>query len=89
MLSSSSRTEILDDDAFTNRAEWRRLNDIDIAFPPFFSEPKGVVHFVGGAVVGSLPSVAYGPLIERLAQKVRTPRVPLAVWKVYESEGLM
>lgn len=70
MVRLSSTTEVLDD-GFAPRVEWRRLNDVDIAFPPFFSAPKGVIHFVGGAVVGSLPRQAYGPLIEKIAQEVR------------------
>jgi hypothetical protein len=31
------------------------------------SNPKGIVHFVGGAVVGAVPQTSYKYLIERMA----------------------
>ena len=51
---------------------WRSLEDsgTDLLFPPEFAMPKGVVHFVGGAVVGGFPRASYGPLLERVAKEV-------------------
>jgi hypothetical protein len=43
---------------------------VDILFPPAFAEPKGIIHFVGGAVVGAFPRSSYGPLLERIAKEV-------------------
>lgn len=58
--------------------QWRRVGGdgsaaaaVDVLFPPDFAVPKGVVHFVGGAVVGAFPRASYGPLLERLAVAVR------------------
>jgi hypothetical protein len=37
----------------------------------FFGGVKqGVVHFIGGSIVGSFPKASYGPLIEAIARQV-------------------
>jgi len=51
--------------------EWRKVDDeVEVLFPEAFAQPKGIIHFVGGAVVGAFPRAAYGPLLERLARQV-------------------
>jgi hypothetical protein len=51
--------------------EWQRVDEgVDIFFPEASAPPKGLVHFVGGAVVGAFPRAAYGPLLERLGRQV-------------------
>lgn len=32
------------------------------------AKPKGIVHFVGGAVVGAAPGLSYKHLVQRMAQ---------------------
>ena len=51
--------------------EWRKVDDeVEVLFPEAFAQPKGIIHFVGGAVVGAFPRAAYGPLLERLGKQV-------------------
>lgn len=68
-------TSTCDDDPSTTQPQWRRVeaaeSAVDVLFPPDFAVPKGIVHFVGGAVVGAFPRASYGPLLERLAVAVR------------------
>jgi len=55
---------------FLCMAVWRQLGGADVAFPPEFAAPIGIIHFIGGSVVGSVPKAAYGPFIEKLASEV-------------------
>lgn len=53
-----------------SEVEWRKCGDVDLAFPPDFAEPKGIIHFIGGAVVGAFPRSSYSPLLEKIAMEV-------------------
>lgn len=56
----------------TQGGEWQRVDEgVDVFFPEASAPPKGLVHFVGGAVVGAFPRAAYGPLLERLGRQVK------------------
>lgn len=46
---------------------WTSLEGCDVLLPPDGEPVRGLVHFVGGVLVGLLPRVAYGPLLEGLA----------------------
>lgn len=48
-------------------APWERIEGCDVLLPPDALAVRGVVHFVGGALVGVIPRQAYGPLLEALA----------------------
>lgn len=48
-------------------APWERIEGCDVLLPPDAVDVRGVVHFVGGALVGVVPRQAYGPLLESLA----------------------
>lgn len=48
-------------------APWERIEGCDVLLPPDSVDVRGIVHFVGGALVGVIPRQAYGPLLEALA----------------------
>lgn len=49
------------------QAPWERIEGCDVLLPPDSLAVRGVVHFVGGALVGVIPRQAYGALLEALA----------------------
>jgi hypothetical protein len=58
--------------------EWMRLAGCDVCLPKERKKPvnggprfTGLVHFIGGAFVGTLPKQSYGVLIESLVEKGR------------------
>jgi len=59
------------------RVEWIRVAGCDVCLPKDRKKPidgprfAGLVHFIGGAFVGTLPRQAYGVLIESLVAKGR------------------
>ena len=59
------------------RVEWLRIAGCDVCLPKERTKPidgprfTGLVHFTGGAFVGTLPRQAYGVLIESLVAKGR------------------
>jgi hypothetical protein len=59
------------------RVEWMRIAGCDVCLPKDRTKPiddlrfAGLVHFIGGAFVGTLPRQAYGVLIETLVAKGR------------------
>lgn len=61
---------------------------VDVLFPPDFAVPKGVVHFVGGAVVGAFPRASYGPFLERLALAVRACVVTVTCMRAWVQRGV-
>jgi hypothetical protein len=56
-----------DGSAAPRGAPWERLEGCDVLLPPDEVEVRGIVHFVGGALVGVVPRQAYGPFLEGLA----------------------
>ena len=57
--------------------QWINVGGSDVCLPRDTKKPlsgprfNGVVHFIGGVFVGTVPKLAYGPFIERLVRKGR------------------
>ncbi len=45
---------------------WQRIGDCDVLLPEEGTPCTGLVHFVGGALVGAAPLQAYGPFLEAI-----------------------
>lgn len=60
---------------------WYDMNDCQVLLPTSDKIPKAIIHFVGGFVVGSAPSLTYGTLLFALADRgyliVATPYSPV------------
>jgi len=51
--------------------EWEEMHGNYILRPPvsYEEQPRALIHFLGGAIVGAAPDISYRYLLERLAQK--------------------
>lgn len=64
---SSSSTTNID----LNLGKWEELNGNYLLRPPstspYTSEPRALIHFLGGAIVGAAPDITYRYILEKLA----------------------
>jgi len=50
--------------------EWEEMHGNYVLRPPASTpEPRALIHFLGGAIVGAAPDISYRYMLERLAQK--------------------
>lgn len=47
---------------------WKKVGKVDVLLPVDLPYPLGVIHFIGGLGVGTVPRGAYGPFLEALGQ---------------------
>lgn len=73
---SSSVSDIL-----SNAGQWYDMNGCQVLLPTYEKIPKAIIHFIGGYLLGSVPSITYSNLLSRLADEgyliVATAYTPL------------
>jgi hypothetical protein len=78
--SSYQFSSVFEDSMLSNA--WYDMNGCQVLLPTNDKIPKAIIHFIGGFVVGSAPSLAYGTMLSMLADRgfliVATPYSPIA-----------
>ena len=68
---SRARDEEETEDDGDSSTRWLRIAGCDVLPPPPGAACSGVVHFVGGALVGSAPQQAYGTFLEGISDDAK------------------
>ena len=69
-LSTSSSSTKSSTSLKTGVGQWEEMEDNYILRPPAdFGQPRALIHFLGGALVGAAPDITYRYVLEELAQE--------------------
>ena len=69
-LSTSSSSAKSSTSLKTGVGQWEEMEDNYILRPPAdFGQPRALIHFLGGALVGAAPDITYRYVLEELAQE--------------------